>query len=230
MDGEPYMPGAREAAETRQHMECAVDRQRHHRKRELHGERVGAALEATHTAVPRARTLRKHYHRHAAAQLRFGTLHGATQTHGRRVVDIYLSRDFAGITHKRDAPQLFLHHPPELMMQPSVDGEYIVCPLMVGYKHIARARVDVLTPLHAHPHPGEPAHQPAPHYRRIIAAPAPGAEHRRHYGDQSCDNGSHQHERQHDEYLVNPVEPHSRRAGRLTITAGRWRQTPSDKP
>ena len=110
-----------------------------------------------YAAIAAARTLGKDNYRQSARQPFLCRFHCQTGSRRRGIIDIYMTRHTATITHQRYFFETFFHHPPEIMAQISVDSEYVVCALMIGNEYIRSATADIIAPRNLHSDESQPA-------------------------------------------------------------------------
>ena len=112
----------------------------------------------------------------------------------------------ACFAYQRHVAQRLLHHPAEAASQKTVDEEDVVHALMVGHEDVGLLLVEQLAPLHLDGQQEAPAHQPAPHHRRVVAPEAGFAQCAADDGDEGCNNRHNQQQGCGDEELIESVE------------------------
>jgi hypothetical protein len=78
----------------------------------------------------------------------------------------------ARLTYQRYLTQGFLHHPPEISSQKTVNQINIISSLMIADKDIRLVFAQAFPSLYLNGEQAYPAHQTAPYHRRIVTDPS----------------------------------------------------------
>ena len=161
-----------------------------------------APFEGPHGTCPGAGSLGEHDERHAALQGGFGLLQGLFDPAGGGFIDKDVAGGGAGASHEGDVAQALFHHPFEVVVEVSVDEEYVVGSLVVGHEHIGGVGVDVFAAVHLDAHERENAHQPRPDVGRVVSPHVAVTQPAAYEGDECGEQGEYEQEADGDEPLV----------------------------
>lgn len=183
---------------------AAVDSNGYHGQAELQRQLESAVLEGSHLACVGAPSLGKDDYRHAAMQFLLGRCHGVADALGGVGVHHDVAGHAAGCADDGDVGDAFAHHPLEIVTQKTVDGEYIICTLMIGDKYITGLVVNEFAADDLDTDQMDPAPHAGPPLGRIIT-PIVLLEQATQYRNECSDDAIDQHDGRSNAPLIYTV-------------------------